>query len=156
METSDQKQKIIDDEHLKLLSLFNYISGGLTLLFAFFVGAYFIIIFSVISSADFQQELNPAMNGQMPDAVFKVMLFVMIIFFVLGILFGVAQIISGRLIKLRKARWFSFAAAIVNLLLFPYGTILGIFTMVVLERNSVKDQYLLTVEQENIEDSSGI
>ncbi|MEJ2054915.1 MAG: hypothetical protein P8X42_13420 [Calditrichaceae bacterium] len=128
METSDQKQKIIDDEHLKLLSLFNYISGGLTLLFAFFVGAYFIIIFSVISSADFQQELNPAMNGQMPDAVFKVMLFVMI----------------------------SFAAAIVNLLLFPYGTILGIFTMVVLERNSVKDQYLLTVEQENIEDSSGI
>jgi len=142
MENFDEKQKIIDDEHLKLLSLFHYISGGLTLAFALFIGAYLFLIFFVISLAGQQKELDPKFNEALPEAFFTVLMTIFMVIFILGLLFGIAQIVSGRLIKLRQLRWFSFTLGIINLLNFPYGTILGIFTIIVLEKDSVNRQYL--------------
>jgi len=141
MDNPEEKQKIIDDEHLKLLSLFHYISGGLTLAFVLFFGAYFLFIYFIITGAGFQQEINPAMNTPIPEAILAILLTVMIIIFILGLLFGVAQIVSGRFMNLRKMRWFSFTVGILNLLSIPYGTILGIFTLTVLGRYSITQQY---------------
>ncbi|HES59291.1 MAG TPA: hypothetical protein ENO18_02575 [Caldithrix sp.] len=146
MQNFDEKQKIIDDEHLKLLSMFHYISGGLTLAFALFIGAYFFLIFFIISMAKNQQELDPKLNEALPEAFFGILLAVFVIIFVLGILFGIGQIVSGRLMKLRQMRWFSFTIGIINLLNIPYGTILGVFTIIVLEKDSVKQQYLAQIE----------
>ena len=146
MEELVEKQRIIDDEHLKLLSLFHYISGGITLAFALFFGAYFILIFYILSLAEFQKDINPPLNKAMPEAFFTIMLTIFMIIFILGLLFGIGQIISGRLLKLRQLRWFSFTVGIINLLNFPYGTILGIFTIIAIERDSVKQQYLDQVE----------
>ena len=143
MENFDEKQKIIDNEHLKLLTLFHYISGGLTLAFALFIGAYFFFIYAMIFSSGLQEEISPAMNDTFPAALLTVILTFMIIFFILALAFGVAQIVSGRLIELRKMRWFSFTIAIINLLSIPYGTVLGVLTIIVLDRYSIKDQYSL-------------
>jgi len=121
---------------------FNYISGGLTLVFSLFMGMYFIIFSAVLTSADFQQNVNPGMDEAMPDDFFKIMLVIFMIVFLFSLLLAVGQIVSGRLITLRKLRWFSFIVAIINLIFIPYGTILGVFTLIVLERNSVKEHYL--------------
>ncbi|MEJ2544432.1 MAG: hypothetical protein P8Y99_10235, partial [Calditrichaceae bacterium] len=50
MNDIDERQKIIDNEHLNLLSLFHYISGGITIAFALFFGLYFIFILFLIFS----------------------------------------------------------------------------------------------------------
>jgi succinate dehydrogenase/fumarate reductase cytochrome b subunit len=142
MENLDEKQTIIDNEHLKLLSIFHYISGGITLAFALFMGAYFFLIFYLFSSAEFQKGINPEFNNNLPEAFFTIMMTIFMIIFILGLLFGIGQIVSGRLMKLRQVRWFSFAVGIINLLNFPYGTILGIFTIMVLERDSIRKQYI--------------
>lgn len=146
MENFDEKQTIINNEHLKLLSIFHYISGGITLAFALFMGAYFFLIFYIFSFANLQKDISPEFNNNMPEAFFSIMLTIFMIIFILGLLFGIGQIISGRLIKLRQLRWLSFMVGIINLLNFPYGTILGIFTIMVLERDSVKQQYLQQIE----------
>jgi hypothetical protein len=146
MENDEERQKTIDNEHLKLLSIFHYISGGITLAFALFIGAYFFLIFFIITYAGFQKDIDPEFNKTMPEAFFTIMLTIFIIIFFLGLLFGIGQIVSGRLIKLRQLRWFSFTIGIINLLNIPYGTILGIFTIIVLERDSVRQQYLEHVE----------
>ena len=142
MENSDEMQKIIDNEHLKLLTLFHYISGGLTLAFSLFIGGYFFLVYFLIASSGLHAENSPAMNDTMPEAFLTIMLTIMIIVFILALSFGVVQLVSGRLIGLRKKRLFSFAVAIVNLISIPYGTILGVLTIIVLERQSVHNQYL--------------
>ncbi len=146
MENLDEKQAIIDNEHLKLLSIFHYISGGITLAFALFMGAYFFLIFYIFSFANLQKDLNPEFHNNLPEAFFTIMLTIFMIIVILGLLFGIGQIVSGRLMKLRQVRWFSFAVGIINLLNFPYGTILGILTIMVLERDTVKQQYLQQIE----------
>jgi hypothetical protein len=60
---------------------------------------------------------------------------------VLGIVYGICEILSGVFIKRRRHRLFSFIVAIPRLLLLPYGTILSVFTLMLLERESVKQQY---------------
>ncbi len=146
MEDFDEKQKIIDNEHLKLLSLIHYISGGLTLALALFIGGYFFFIFFLISTFDSQHQFDQSLENQMPEAFFTIMLTIFLIIFILGLFFGISQIVSGRLMKLRQLRWFSFAIGIINLLNFPYGTILGIFTIIVLEKDSVRQQYLEQIQ----------
>lgn len=146
MEDFNEKQKIIDNEHLKLLSIFNYISGGLTLAFTLFIGAYLFLIFFIVSMAKNQQEFDPKLSEAFPETFLAILVTIFVIIFILGLLFGIGQIVSGRLMKLRHMRWFSFTIGILNLLNIPYGTILGVFTIMVLERDSVKQQYLDEME----------
>lgn len=41
MENFEERQAIIDDEHLRLLSLFHYIKGRMTIVFSLFGFFYF-------------------------------------------------------------------------------------------------------------------
>jgi hypothetical protein len=61
--------------------------------------------------------------------------------FLLGVAYGILEIVSGRLISRRKARVFTLIVAIPRLVLLPYGLILSIFTLIILERPSVKLLY---------------
>ncbi|MEO1377496.1 MAG: hypothetical protein AAFW70_25095, partial [Cyanobacteria bacterium J06635_10] len=54
---------------------------------------------------------------------------------------AIATILSGRFLKLHKRYWFSFVTACFLCLFTPFGTILGVFTLIVLCRQSVKDLY---------------
>ena len=59
----------------------------------------------------------------------------------LGWLFGGLTIYSGLCIQRRQRRTFSLVMAVVNCLSIPFGTALGIFTILVLSRESVRRQY---------------
>jgi hypothetical protein len=54
---------------------------------------------------------------------------------------GLANLISGFCILRRRARTFSLIIAGVSCLGFPFGTVLGVFTLVVLLRDSVREEY---------------
>ena len=58
-----------------------------------------------------------------------------------GWTFGVLTILSGRYIAQRRRRMFSMVIAGINCASFPLGTLLGVFTFIVLLRPSVKAMY---------------
>ena len=141
MDTEQEKQLIIDQEHLRLLALFHYIAGGLTIAFSslFIVHTLF---FSFLASHP-QWATDPELQqlGALPFNLMRVLAFVMGSLVILGIAFGIAQILSGRFIARRRYRGVSLLVAILNLLVIPYGTLLGVFTLLVLGRESVRALY---------------
>lgn len=64
-----------------------------------------------------------------------------VLFFLFMVVSGLVQILSGRFMVKRKNRVFSLIIAGLNLMSVPLGTILGIFTLIVLLRPSVTAEY---------------
>jgi len=57
------------------------------------------------------------------------------------VLAGFTNLISGFFILQRRGRLFSLIVAGFNCLCFPFGTVLGVFTFIVLLRESVAEAY---------------
>jgi len=126
-----------DNEHLRLLSIFHYVIGGLGILFAFFPVIHIVIgLYMVISPESLSSSEHPP-----PEFLGWLFLIMGGVFFLLGQALAITIIISGRFINKRKNYLFSFIVACVMCLMVPFGTILGIFTIIVLSRDSVKNIY---------------
>ena len=72
----------------------------------------------------------------------------MIFYFVIGtflVALCVCNVLSGICITKRKNRLFSFIIAGINCMQFPLGTALGVFTFIVLARESVKSAYSMNM-----------
>jgi hypothetical protein len=128
-----------DSEHLRLLALFHYILGGIIMLFSscaiLHVG---MGIAMIVKPSLFQGPPGspppPAFMGYFFTAIGSAVI-------VAGWAFGGATIYSGRCIARRRYRIFSCVLAGVNCLSVPFGTLLGVFTLIVLCRPSVKSLY---------------
>jgi hypothetical protein len=124
-----------DKEHLQLLAIFHYIVAGLAALFSFFpllyttVGAVFIFA-ARHGTAKPGEDLPPEFLGWI-FAVLGSLLFLM------GIAMAICILIAGRSLAHRKRYSFAFVMACIECLFVPFGTILGVFTIVVLSRESV-------------------
>jgi len=125
-----------DEEHLQLLAIFHYVVAGLAALFSFFpllyttVGAIFIFA-ARHGTAKPGEDLPPEFLGWI-FAVLGSLLFLM------GIAMAICILIAGRSLALRKRYSFAFVMACIECLFIPFGTILGVFTIVVLSRESVR------------------
>ncbi len=122
-----------DQEHLRLLSIFHYIVGGIAALFSFFPIIHLIlgILFLVAPHR---------MGGGPPPPPFLGWIFIIMGggFILVGWAFAVCVILAGRFIVRHKHYIFCLVIASLNCLFMPFGTILGVFTIVVLVRPSVK------------------
>jgi hypothetical protein len=131
----EDRQAILDEEHLRLLSIGYYVSGGLSVLFSlvgFLYMAIGIFIFTVgRSSQVIVGEPPPQFIGYFFAAI-GLGLFLFLMFM------GALKFVSGNHLKKRKSRILCMVVAGVNCLEFPYGTMLSIFTFLVLSRASVK------------------
>jgi hypothetical protein len=63
-------------------------------------------------------------------------------FFLLGLATALCILISGRALAKCTRYWFVFVIACIECLFMPFGTILGVFTLIVLSRESVKKLFL--------------
>jgi len=145
------KQSIIDEEHLKLLSLFHYISGGLTFAFSFIFVFQFIIFFTIFNNLPLDKFDTVLTGGNnMAPVFFNFFIYLWLIIFIVFIVIGILEILAARFIKLRKYRIFTFIIGILNLFSFPYGTILGVMTIIVLNRYSVINLYNSNIPQVEI------
>jgi hypothetical protein len=127
-----------DESHLNALAISHYVVGGLAALFACFplihLGVGLAFILGVEGMVDEQ--------GQPPPDWFGWIFFLMgLAAFLIGQAVAVSIILSGRFLKQRRRYMFSFVVACVACLFMPVGTILGIFTIIVLSRQSVKELY---------------
>ena len=133
-------QRKVDSEHLNLLAIFHYVVAGLALLGLGFVALHFGLMNALMSHPEAWK--GPGPNSQMPPPQFITMFKA---FYLVGavvmVLAMVGNILSGIFIHRRKNRMFSLVIAGLNCLQIPFGTILGVFTIIVLARDSVRELY---------------
>lgn len=122
-----------DLEHLKILSICFYVKAGLLAMTALFFSIY-VILGGIFMTADIPRRANDA-PPELLGGIFAVFGIVLMgIFF----LFAFLAFRAGRSLSKQKNYTFCLVIAALVCLSMPLGTILGIFTIIVLMRDSVK------------------
>lgn len=136
---SNEYQAMRDMDHLRLLSLFHYIYGGIV------IGMSCMAIFHLVVGIALivNPRAFPAPPGARPPDPLLGWLFAIIggSVLLLGWTVGLLTIFSGRWIKQRRRRVFSMVLAGINCMWVPLGTVLGVFTFIILLRDSVQTLY---------------
>jgi hypothetical protein len=127
-----------DLQHLKLLGTFHYIWGVLSLIGALFIGAYFAFIGVVLMNAPSSSTTSE--DSASAGIVGGVLIALGVFLFLIAVVYGILILMTGG--KYRKHQggyWFCFVLAIITLIVggIP-GIALGIFSLIVLSRPSVK------------------
>jgi hypothetical protein len=121
-----------DESHLKTLSILHYIYGGFMLL----TGAFFLIyvVIGVAMIAD--RHSSPEPNALLAGGI----LFLVIgaIVMAIAVAKGTLTIYAGVCLAARRRPTLCMIAAALSCINFPLGTALGVFTLIVLSRASVK------------------
>jgi hypothetical protein len=135
--TVSERQLLIDGEHLKLLSIFHFIVAGLALCALCFVFLHYLMMKGMFSNPDiWKSTQNPP-----PKDFFKIFIWFYVFFGVVFFVAGFFNLLSGFFLLKRKHRVFSLVVAGLNCLQIPFGTILGVFTIMALSRDSVRKMY---------------
>ena len=133
-------QQIVDNEHLKLLSIFHYVMGGLAALFGCIPIIHVILgLFFILSPHSFGEGPN-----QPPPFIGWLFLLLGGCFILFAWTYAILVLFAGRCIAQRKRHTYCFIVACVECLWVPFGTCLGVFTILVLNRTSVKALFKTT------------
>ena len=121
-----------DLEHLKLLEIFHYIRGALACFFGLFGLIYVVIGVAVV--------LLPTKSSEAaPPLLFGGLFFVIGLFwFGISEISGILSLIAGWRYRKQKGYYFCFIVAILECLTGLTGIALGVFSLIVLNRPSVK------------------
>lgn len=125
-----------DEEHLKLLSILHYVWGGLAACGVCFGGFYALIGGGFMAAASQAQGPNAP-----PAALGGVFLLIGCVIAVLAAIMSTLTILAGRNLARRKSYMFCFVIACITCLSVPFGTALGVFTIIVLQRPAVKQMF---------------
>jgi len=130
-------QRAIDAGHLNVLAIFHFVAAGMALLGIAFLGLHYALFHAFLSDpAMWAKQKNPP-----PKEFFAMFEWFYVVF---GVWFGASAIfnlISGLCIRRRTHRNFSIMVAAFNCLQMPLGTVLGVFTIIVLMRDTVREVY---------------
>ncbi len=133
-----------DEQHLKLLSIFYYVIAGLLAVFACIpvihltFGIIILVNPEMMDGPEGSPEGPPPGFPQFMGAMFAVMGGAAIL---LGWTMASVAFFAGRSIARRRRHTFCMVAAAVVCLWMPLGTVLGVFTLIVLVRPSVKQLF---------------
>jgi hypothetical protein len=127
-----------DVRYLDLLSIFHYVVGGMAGLFACFPIIHLVFGIMMLSGA------IPGSDGDdaFPLTIMGVM-FTLIpaLIILLGWAFAACVIMAGRNIKWRRHYMFCMVMAGIECLFTPFGTVLGVFTLILLTRPGVRAMF---------------
>jgi hypothetical protein len=137
---AESRQSIIDEEHLRLLAIAHYIDGALCILF-FSMFIFHLVFFLFLGNNPEFFPVPNAGNPAPPQEMFHAMGAILGALILAGWAFGALTIYVGRCIKHRTKRGLTLVVAYLNLVFVPVGTLLGLATIMVLSRSSVKAAY---------------
>ena len=126
--------EVVDREHLRILEIIYYIAGATKVVFAFLpliyvaIGALFVFASSRMEVGS--RDVPPIFVGWLIIGIGLVASAILAAL-------GAVQIAAGRAIHNRRHRVFCFVIAALGCINMPWGLALGIFTFVVLGRQSV-------------------
>lgn len=133
----ETRQSIIDEEHLKLLSLGYVVSACVSAFYSMF-GLLYVFMGIMMTTTFSRLPQNPANPAQAPPAfVGWIFGFIGLAFFLIGIAVAAARFHAAWCVKHRKSRVFCMVIAGIGCLEISYGTVLGVFSFLVLGRDSV-------------------
>jgi hypothetical protein len=123
-----------DRDQLKILMVGHWVLTGLLV-----IGVGMLLLHAQLMSTMVEnpEMWEPSEAGSSPEEVFEALRY---LYWVLGSVFVLSAIcnaISARCIRARQYRLFSLVVAGLNIPMFPFGTLLGAFTLMVLLRDSV-------------------
>ena len=131
-------QRKVDADHLRLLAIFHFVGAGFAV-----IGMLFLLVHYSFMRLFFD---NPKMwegqkGGPMPAEFFAIFKWFYVAFAVWLVISLVLNLLSGLCLRAKKCRTFSLIVAGVNCIHIPVGTVLGVFTIIVLIRDSVRELY---------------
>lgn len=126
-----------DTEHLNLLKTFHYVVGGISCLMSC-IPLFHVVIGYLIATNQIPHEGEA---NQIPNQFGWIFVALGVIAFLLGQIFSICIILSGRYMQQRKYYMYSFILACISCIFVPFGTALGVCTIIVLSRDSVKHMY---------------
>lgn len=142
-------QRAVDRQHLHILAICHWVWGGLVAAFAC-LGILYIVMGVMAFNGTFNSmppSTNPAVlqANQLAESIMAWAFIGMgSAFLVIGWSLALATIYSGFLLRRRRRRMFSIVVAGINCAFFPFGTTLGVFTLLVLLRESTRLDYAET------------
>ena len=127
-----------DEEHLRLLSVFHYVLGALGCFFACFPLIHMVLGLVIVFAPEKLGE-----HGGQPFPAFAGWLFfgMGLAFFLIGECISICILVSGRCLTKRRGYTFSFVVGCIECMFVPLGTVLGVFMIIVMSRDSVKALY---------------
>ena len=131
------RRAIIDEEHLKLLSLGYKVSGGFAACLSLF-GLMYVLMGVIMGTVLSHAPETSSRAGQQPPAFIGwIFACIGLAMFVGLIAMAAAKFRVSWCIRHRRSRTFCMVIASIGCLEIPYGTLLGVFSFLVLGRDSV-------------------
>jgi hypothetical protein len=141
--SSPPSDKDKDKDHLLTLGIFHFILAGLGLAGLAFLLMHYLIMSTVFSNPHMWDNLkdkdgNPVPMPFNPAQFVAAFRWFYLLFGAWGVVSIVANLAAGICLRQGRSRTFLLFVAGFNCINFPFGTILGIFTILVLMRDSVR------------------
>lgn len=134
----------VDADHLRTLTVCHWIWAGFRALTGCGVGTALIFVGGAVGKM-LESMPTPPGGTPPPPAFFKIIggMYAAIGVFILAwdLTLAVLNAVAARSLAQRRSRRFCFVIAVLNCLSLPLGTVLGVFTLVVLGRPSVIEAF---------------
>lgn len=127
-----------DAKQLDLLAIFHYVVGGIMALFSCMPFLHVFMGLAMVSGKFFEN----AEGSPPPDAAFGWIFVIMgSVFILFGWAISIGIIITGRKLQKRSSRMFCMVVAGIECMFMPFGTVLGVFTLIALNKESIKEGF---------------
>lgn len=133
----DEHRTTDDSEHLNLLVIFHWIVAAITGLFALFPLLHLVIGIGLVNGSF----PGPSRSEHEPipaQAVGWFFIAFAVVWIVASLTMAFCLALSARSLSRQKRRTFCMVVAAISCVFFPFGTALGVFTLIVLSRPSVR------------------
>ncbi|KAB2969398.1 MAG: hypothetical protein F9K18_01395 [Thermoanaerobaculia bacterium] len=125
-----------DDRHLQLLSIFHYVVAGLLGLFSLFPLLHLSMGVAMISG-----QFGAGTGAPMDHMLGWFFVLLAGGFMLAGLALATCVLLAGHFLEQRRRYDFCLVAAGAACVFSPFGTVLGVFTIIVLMRDSVRAQF---------------
>jgi hypothetical protein len=128
-----------DEEHLRLLSIFHYVVAGIAGLLSLFP-VFHIGMGVLMLAGKFSQPNEPPL-----DDLFGWMFIAMgSAIMAAGLVFSVCVALAGRYLSQRRHYMFCLVMACIECMFMPFGTVLGVLTIITLQKQPVRQLFAPT------------
>lgn len=132
-----------DEEQLRLLSIFHYVVAGLAVLVALLPIFYLVVmVFCLLGVSQFSADGVTLSQAALSSIRWSFYIFGFA-FFCIGLVFAAFLFTTGQFLARHRRYSFCLTMAGIECIFFPFGTVLGVFTIIVLMRQSVKQLFVV-------------
>ena len=125
-----------DSEQLRLLSVFHCVLAAIAGLVALFPCIHLVMGILMV-----QGKFGPQGRDEVPEAMGWIFIVAASVAILLGLSFAVGLLVAARSLKSARRYTFCLVMAGLSCIFVPVGTVLGVFTILVLNRESVKARF---------------